>query len=125
MRSNGTYLLFLGLWNLQVTDIRRCVNAITVNSGQICFASSRVYVQEGIYDRFLEDFVEAMKAKTKQLGDPEVSHTSIGPVVDKAQFDRVMKIIDTAQEEKQGTLIMGGKVSGTKVLSHYFDGRRV
>ncbi|KAH6723464.1 aldehyde dehydrogenase domain-containing protein [Leptodontidium sp. MPI-SDFR-AT-0119] len=81
-----------------------CVNAITVNSGQICFASSRVYVQEGIYDKFLERYLESMRAKTKLLGDPENVQNSIGPVVDRAQFDRIMSIIGTAQQEKQGTL---------------------
>ncbi|KAH6682825.1 aldehyde dehydrogenase domain-containing protein [Halenospora varia] len=94
--------------------VQWCVNAITINSGQICFASSRVYVQEGIYDRFLKSFQQAMLEKTKMLGDPEKNETSIGPVVDKAQFDRIINIINAAQTENQGTLLMGGKASGTK-----------
>lgn len=101
----------------------RCVNAITINSGQICFASSRVYVQEGIYDRFLKSFQQAMVEKTKMLGDPEKNETSIGPVVDKAQFDRIINIINAAQTENQGTLLMGGKASGTKVVAHILQHR--
>ncbi|KAH8587095.1 aldehyde dehydrogenase domain-containing protein [Bisporella sp. PMI_857] len=94
--------------------VKWCVNAITVNSGQICFAASRVYVQEGIYDNFLNKFQQAMQEKTKLVGDPEISQTVIGPVVDKAQFDRVINIINSAKEEGQGTLLMGGKPLGTQ-----------
>ena len=42
----------------------RCVNALTTNSGQICFAATRVYVQEGIYDKFVDAYINGIKAKT-------------------------------------------------------------
>ena len=61
-----------------------------------------------------------MEEKTALMGDPESEKTEIGPVVDKAQFDRVMSIIDAAKAERQGTLLMGGKVKGTKVGSHFY-----
>lgn len=61
-----------------------------------------------------------MRAKTKLLGDPENVQNSIGPVVDRAQFDRIMSIIGTAQQEKQGTLVLGGKISGEKACGHRF-----
>ena len=77
-----------------------------------------MYVQDGIYDRFLEQFQQVMREKTKTLGNPEKMGTAIGPVVDKAQYDRINNIIDTAQAEKQGTLLMGGKVAGTTVFFH-------
>lgn len=60
-----------------------------------------------------------MGEKTKRLGNPENTETVIGPVVDKAQFDRVINIIDTAKTENQGTLLMGGKASGTKVFCSF------
>jgi aldehyde dehydrogenase (NAD+) len=58
-----------------------------------------------------------MRAKTKELGDPEDNGTSIGPVVDKAQYDRIIGTVDTARLEKQGTLLMGGKKGSSKVIS--------
>jgi aldehyde dehydrogenase (NAD+) len=73
-----------------------------------------VYVQEGIYDIFLEKFQQIMREKTNMIGDPEKEGTAIGPVVDKAQFDRIMNIIDLAKSENQGILLMGGKVVGSK-----------
>lgn len=62
-----------------------------------------------------------MEVKTAFLGDPESEQTAIGPVVDKAQFDRVMGIIDTAKAERQGTLLMGGKAKGNQVYSFWLS----
>ncbi|UPK95036.1 hypothetical protein LCI18_005971 [Fusarium solani-melongenae] len=78
------------------------VNALVSNSGQICFAATRVYVQSGIYDRFIEAYLEGLKAKRQVIGDPEAAETQIGPVVDKAQHDRIMGIISSAIEKKDG-----------------------
>ncbi|KFY81510.1 hypothetical protein V500_11337, partial [Pseudogymnoascus sp. VKM F-4518 (FW-2643)] len=89
-----------------------CVNTMTVNSGQICFAPSRVYCQAGIYDRFLELY--AKKFSGKKMGDPENKDTSLGPVIDKAQYDRIVSMITTAESEKQGTLLQGGRGTSGK-----------
>lgn len=97
------------------SKLGRCVNGLTSNSGQICFAASRVYVQDGIYDKFLKAYREAFAAKREVMGDPESSCSEIGPVVDQAQYDRILKIIDTARETKDGKLIQGGEALGTKV----------
>ncbi|KAM5369063.1 hypothetical protein ACJZ2D_009158 [Fusarium nematophilum] len=90
------------------------VNALVTNSGQICFAATRVYVQAGIYDAFVEAYLAALKAKSKAIGDPEESGIEIGPVVDKLQHERVMGIISSAKENKDGTLLAGGQQIGKK-----------
>ncbi|KAL7777530.1 hypothetical protein CFE70_004195 [Pyrenophora teres f. teres 0-1] len=87
-------------------------NAITANTGQVCFAASRVYVQEGIYDQFIEKYKAAMKEKAKEIGDPDEKTTTIGPLVDEAQFKRVQGFIERGQQG-QGTLAIGGKRIGT------------
>ncbi|OJJ55389.1 hypothetical protein ASPSYDRAFT_92525 [Aspergillus sydowii CBS 593.65] len=89
--------------------VQWCVNGLTNNSGQICFAASRVYVQEGIYDKFLAAYQKAFEAKRAVTGDPNAAGSEIGPVVDKAQYDRILGIVDNAKEEGQGTLLVGGK----------------
>lgn len=91
------------------------MNGLTSNSGQICFAASRVYVQEGIYDKFIAAYQEAFEAKRAVIGDPDAPGSELGPVVDKAQYDRIMGIIDNAQQEDQGTLLVGGKPLFSKV----------
>ena len=89
------------------------------NTGQICFAATKVYVQAGIYDEFVKRYTSAFKAKHSVIGDPNEKTTEIGPVVDKLQFDRIMNIISTAKTEKAGTLAAGGERIGSKVsLKH-------
>ena len=55
------------------------------HSGQMCSAGSRIFVQEGIYDKFVEAFTAASQAvKAGDLFDPTTTHT---PVVSQLQFD--------------------------------------
>lgn len=93
--------------------VKWTLDAITMNSGQVCFAASRVYVQEGIYDKFLEKYKEAMKAKASNIGDPDEMTTGMGPLVDEAQFKRVQGFISRGQQG-QGTLAVGGNRVGEK-----------
>ncbi|KAI1349312.1 aldehyde dehydrogenase [Xylaria sp. FL0043] len=87
-----------------------CVNAICANSGQVCYAASRVYVQEGIYEKFLESYKKAMEERSKTVGDPDAVETLMGPIVDKAQFDRVSGFLERGRN--QGTLLTGGSRIG-------------
>lgn len=69
---------------------------IFFNHGQCCCAGSRVYVQSGIYDKF----VEAFKARTAKnvVGDPFAADTFQGPQVSQLQFDRIMSYIQSGKE---------------------------
>jgi len=91
-----------------------CANALAANTGQVCFAATRVYVQEGIYDRFVEGYKQKLQEKAKTIGDPDAEATMMGPLVDKAQFDRVSGFISRGKDEKQGTLLTGGGRVGDK-----------
>ncbi|KAF2430453.1 aldehyde dehydrogenase [Tothia fuscella] len=88
-------------------------NAITANTGQVCFAASRVYVQEGIYEKFIAGYKKAMQEKAKLVGDPNTAGTTIGPLVDKSQFERVSGFIERGQQG-QGKLLVGGNRIGSK-----------
>ena len=90
-----------------------CANAITANTGQVCFAASRVYVQEGIYDKFVQGYKAAMENKAKGAGDPDAKDTLLGPLVDKAQYDRVMGFLERGKQ--QGKLLTGGGRIGKEV----------
>ncbi|KAH7419742.1 aldehyde dehydrogenase [Cadophora sp. MPI-SDFR-AT-0126] len=83
------------------------------NSGQICVAASRVLVEEKIAKQFCDALVQIFEAASKGMGadtmDPNTQH---GPVVDKEQFDRIMRYIE--QGKKSATLLTGGGRIGTK-----------
>ncbi|KAH7443779.1 hypothetical protein KP509_02G050400 [Ceratopteris richardii] len=81
------------------------------NMGQVCTASSRIYVQEGIYNEFLEKAVE--RARQKVIGDPFTPGVDHGPQVDQAQFEKIMHYIALGKEEG-AKLMVGGKRHGSK-----------
>jgi acyl-CoA reductase-like NAD-dependent aldehyde dehydrogenase len=58
------------------------INAILARSGQVWVAATRVYVQKGIADKFIEKYVEKMKAAATDLGDPQDPSVKMGPLVD-------------------------------------------
>lgn len=97
-----------------------CANAITANTGQVCVAASRVYVEAPIYDEFVAGYKKAMEEKLKGVGDPDAEGTTIGPLVDKAQFERVQGFIERGQRG-QGTLLVGGGRVGEKVRTSVRD----
>ncbi|XP_031385365.1 aldehyde dehydrogenase family 2 member C4-like [Punica granatum] len=87
------------------------LNGVVYNKGEVCVSSSRVYVQDGIYDEFEKKLVE--KAKAWKLGDPFDPSTLQGPQVDKRQFEKILSYIDIGMKEG-ATLLTGGKPWGSK-----------
>ncbi|KAG7091595.1 hypothetical protein E1B28_010616 [Marasmius oreades] len=83
------------------------------NMGQACIAGSRIFVQEGIYDKFLAAFQEETKAWSQHTGDPFDLNTQHGPQVSQIQFDRVMGYIDSAKKDG-ATILTGGKRHGNE-----------
>ena len=79
------------------------------NSGQICFAASRVLVQEGIAPRFIEAVKEAFDNASKKMGDPSLAETAFGPLADKKQFERVMGFLRDGKAEGVQVLTGGGR----------------
>ncbi|KAF7911775.1 uncharacterized protein EAE98_011890 [Botrytis deweyae] len=84
---------------------------IFFNHGQTCCAGSRVYVQDGIYDKFVESF--KARAIANKVGDPFHHETFQGPQVSQLQYDRIMGYID--EGKKSGaTVVTGGERHGDK-----------
>ncbi|KAK2795835.1 mitochondrial aldehyde dehydrogenase [Onygenales sp. PD_12] len=79
---------------------------IMSNMGQVCCATSRVLVQDTVYDKFVELF-KGVVATTSKVGDPFADDTYQGPQVTKAQYDRVLSYIESGKAEG-ATLAAGG-----------------
>jgi aldehyde dehydrogenase (NAD+) len=77
------------------------------NQGQCCCAGSRLFVEEKVYDKFI-DRIQAMN-KTRKLGDPFDPDTEQGPQVDQTQFDKVMHYINLGKKEGAECLTGGGR----------------
>jgi aldehyde dehydrogenase (NAD+) len=81
------------------------------NQGQSCCAGSRVFVEETIYERFVEKSIA--RAGKRIVGDPSDPRTELGPLVDQSQFDRVMGYIESGRNE-HATLACGGDRIGNR-----------
>ncbi|KAG2713176.1 hypothetical protein I3843_04G154900 [Carya illinoinensis] len=79
---------------------------ILFNKGEVCVSSSRVYVQEGLYEELVKKLVE--KAKAWVVGDPFDPKVQQGPQIDKKQFDKILSYIEHGKREG-ATLLTGGK----------------
>lgn len=81
------------------------VYGIYNNTGQSCDARSRIYVEDSIYDTFVEQFVE--KTKQMKMGDPMSKETHMGSLIDGSQLESVEAYIETARQEG-ATIAYGG-----------------
>ncbi len=61
------------------------------NSGQDCCARSRILVQRGVFDKFMELFEPAVKGVA--VGDPSLESTEMGPLVSKAHWNSVSSFV--------------------------------
>ncbi|EJD50206.1 aldehyde dehydrogenase [Auricularia subglabra TFB-10046 SS5] len=91
--------------------IRWAAFGLFFNHGQCCCAGSRVYVQESIYDSFVEKF--KAHVKTLKVGDPFDKETFQGPQVSQLQFDRIMGYIESGKKAG-ATVELGGKRHGNE-----------
>lgn len=75
------------------------------NSGQACYACSRIYVQEGIYPQFmarLKEFAARLK-----FGAPEERDTDLGPLISREHRERVAERVES-ERSNGGSIVMGG-----------------
>ncbi len=79
-------------------------------SGQTCIAGSRLLVQRKVHDQVSERI--AQKALKIKVGDPLEAATEMGPVANRAQFDRISGLLDKAKGEGVTVLAGGGGVTG-------------
>jgi aminomuconate-semialdehyde/2-hydroxymuconate-6-semialdehyde dehydrogenase len=87
--------------------VTQTVRSAFTNQGEICLCGSRILIEESIYEKFRDAFIE--KVRLLKVGDPFESDTNIGALVSKGHMEKVMSYITLAQEEG-GTILCGGNV---------------
>ena len=96
-----------------VADIARAAKVsaggIFRNAGQVCVAGSRLLVQSGIYDAFMNHLVSI--TETMKLGDPLDLKTEIGAVSSAEQLAQDLRFVDEAKRE--GAVLRSG---GERIL---------
>ncbi|MET3953297.1 aldehyde dehydrogenase (NAD+) [Rhodococcus sp. OAS809] len=104
--------------NLDVAAVTMSFQGPVGQSGQSCACSSRIFVQNTVYDAFMERFIGAVESA--KIGDPFDPSTIVGPVVSQAATNRILGVIDRAVDEKAGELVTGGKRLGGDLASGYY-----
>ena len=79
------------------------------NAGQTCVCANRFYVQDKVYERFVEQMAQAMR-DTLQVGNGFAQGSTVGPLIEAAAVQKVQAQIDDAVAHG-GRIMTGGKVA--------------
>ncbi len=88
------------------------------NSGQVCLAGTRLFVQRGIYEEFTHRVAEFAKALV--VGDPLDPATMIGPVVSNEQLERISGYLTAGVSEGAQALAGGTRLTKGELAHGYF-----
>jgi len=83
------------------------ISGIYANKGEMCSAGSRLLVEAAIHDEFVARFQEKAKASIR-IGDPLDPATTMGPLVNRTQQQRVLSYIDTGRKDGANLALGGG-----------------
>ena len=98
--------------------VENTVNAAFFSTGQKCTATSRVIVEEAIYDRFVAAVVE--RTRKLKVGDGMQPGIEIGPAVDEGQLQTDLDYIEIARKEAGEPLCGGNRLTGAGYDKGYF-----
>lgn len=92
--------------------------AVFNNSGQICSAGTRLFVESSVYDRFVSDVADF--ASKLKVGNGVNADTQVGPLVSQQQLDRVTGYMDNGKQEGARALAGGSRlVEGEYEYGYY------
>ncbi|MGY4188899.1 aldehyde dehydrogenase family protein [Bradyrhizobium sp. USDA 4459] len=92
--------------------------AVFANSGQICSAGTRLFVEQAIYEEFVGRVAEF--GKKLQVGNGLDPNVQIGPLVSEQQLERVTGYLDVGQKEGARALAGGGRVTEGALAKGFF-----
>ncbi|MDV6281764.1 aldehyde dehydrogenase family protein [Rhodococcus jostii] len=92
---------------------------VFANSGQICFAGTRVLVQRPIVDEFTERLLAFMK--TLRVGHSLDAAATLGPVISQPQLDKVLSYIDVGRDEGAELLCGGQRLEGELENGYFLE----
>jgi betaine-aldehyde dehydrogenase len=99
--------------------VEGAVFGVFVNQGEVCSAGSRILVERGIHDRFLNAVVE--KARAIRLGDPTDRATRMGPLVTAAHRERVAGYVEQGRREGARLVLGGGRPDPSLAAGAYLE----
>jgi aldehyde dehydrogenase (NAD+) len=92
--------------------------AVFSNSGQICSAGTRLFVERGVYDEFVGRVAEF--GKGLRVGNGVDPDTDLGPLVSQAQLERVTGYLSAGQQEGARALSGGARLTDGDLANGFF-----
>jgi aldehyde dehydrogenase (NAD+) len=91
--------------------------ACFTNTGQVCFAGTRLFVERSIYDDFVERVAEV--GRKLKVGPALSADSQLGPLTSQAQMDRVSHYFEVARQDG-ARLVSGGERLGGDLADGFF-----
>lgn len=111
--------IFLEDADISPATVERAVFGSFLTSGQVCMAAKRLFVHESRADEFLSSYLE-VAAELLRIGDPELETTTVGPLVSKAQVQRVSDLVEDARSRGGEVHELGEITDEDLVRAGYF-----
>jgi aldehyde dehydrogenase (NAD+) len=92
--------------------------AVFANSGQICSAGTRLFVEKKVYEEFTGRVAEF--AKSLRVGNGMDPETQVGPLVSSEQLDRVTDYLSIGRQEGARRLSGGERLTDGDMMKGYF-----
>jgi alpha-ketoglutaric semialdehyde dehydrogenase len=87
-------------------------------TGQRCTATSRLILQKGIHDRFLDRLLQ--RAEALRLGDGRQANTDVGPLINDSAVDKVERYVEIGKSEGANLALGGDRPSGAALAHGHF-----
>jgi lactaldehyde dehydrogenase / glycolaldehyde dehydrogenase len=98
--------------------VENAVDARFWNCGQVCTCNERTHVQRGVYEEFVERFVEA--AASLRMGEPTREDVQMGPKVNEPELDKVEALVKGAVDQGAHVVLGGGRPEGEEFERGYW-----
>jgi len=93
--------------------------AVFSNTGQVCYAGTRLFVERSIHETFVERLVAF--GKTLKVGDPLDPSTQLGPLISERQLERVMGYVSIGGEEGARLASGGSRMQGELAGGYFIE----
>lgn len=95
--------------------INKCIKGAYSYSGQVCISIQKLHIHQDIYEEFSTRFVN--EAKNLKAGDPIDKSTNIGPIIDRANIERINDFINDAL--RKGARLLLAPVSNKNIITPF------
>ncbi|AXF55637.1 aldehyde dehydrogenase family protein [Salicibibacter kimchii] len=100
------------------TAVDYALFGIYMGAGQVCTSGSRILVQEGIYDKFVKNYIE--RAKAIKVGPGHDENAEMGAIVSQKHLENILEYVQIGKEEGAHLALGGSKIKSGELEKGLF-----